>query len=195
MMGNKKEKVILAAILIASGLVALGSGVGVYMLQKKAGVLETENVALQSRVAQAQTKLNKLGALKTQREEAEARLIVAESILPSQEEIENLVDSLSEFARKSGVVIAKAAPVRTGAYGGARGVVKRFEETNFDLKVEGDFFQLVEFLNHLENYKRFIRVDGFIIKSGRDEIAPLDVDLKFATFSYMGTPAAKGGRE
>jgi Tfp pilus assembly protein PilO len=193
-MNTKNEKLILLVVLIASAVVALGSGAGVYMLERKSGELEAENAALDSRVAQARTKINKLAAMRAQREEAQTRLEVGERILPSQEEIENLVDNLSEFARESGVVITKAAPVRQGAYGGARGVAKRFEEADFNLKLTGDFFQFVEFLNQLENYKRFIRVDGFAAKGGRTEEEGLDVDLNFATFTYAGSPAPKGGR-
>jgi len=191
-MRNKKDKILLLAVLIASGVLALASGTGVYVLQKKAGELEVENTALQSRLAQAQTKLSRLPALRAQREKEQARLEVAERILPSQEEIENLVDNLSEFADKSGVVIAKAAPVRQGAYGRG-GVVKRFEEADFDLDLKGDYFQFVEFVNLLENYKRFIRVDSFTVTSGRSEQEPLDIDLKFATFTYVDSPA-KGGK-
>ncbi|MCD6405575.1 MAG: type 4a pilus biogenesis protein PilO [Planctomycetes bacterium] len=203
-MNIKSEKVILLIVLIASLVVALGSGVGVYLLQKKAGRLQAENTALHSRIAKARTKLNNLNALRAERETAEARLKVAERILPSRKEIEDLVDNLSEFARKSGVVITKAKPVNRSAYAGARGAVKRFEEASFDLALKGDFFEFVEFLNCLENYKRFIRTDSFTLKAGRNEGTPLDIALKFATFTYNEAPAtpakapvraaAKGGR-
>jgi len=48
-------------------------------------------------------------------------------------------------------------------------------------------------VNLLENYKRFIRVDSFTVTSGRSEQEPLDIDLKFATFTYVDSPA-KGGK-
>ncbi len=203
-MNIKNEKVILLIVLIASLVVALGSGAAVYLLQRKAGELQSENAALHSRVAKARTKLNNLNALRAQREASEARLQVAECILPSQKEIEDLVDNLSEFAKKSGIVITKAKPINRSAYAGARGAVKRFEEADFDLELSGDFFQFVEFLNLLENYKRFIRTDAFTLKAGRGEDAPLDIALKFATFTYNEAPATsvrapvraavKGGR-
>lgn len=190
-MRNKKEKIVLLTVIIGACILALGAGTGVYFLQKKAAELEADNIMLQSRVAQAQTKLSRLPAMRAHRETAQAKLHVAERILPSQEEIENLVDNLSEFAIRSGIVIAKAAPVRQGAYGHG-GVVKRFEEANFDLDLVGDYFQFVEFLNLLENYKRFIRVDTFAMKSGRSQEEPLDIDLKFATFTYVGGSAGGG---
>ncbi len=193
-MDTKKEKMILLVTLIASAVIALGAGTGIYFLQREAGEIQTENTVLESRVAQAQTKIARLPAIRAEREAAQARLEVAESILPSQEEIENLVDNLSEFAKTSGVIIEKAAPVRQAAFSGPRGVVKRFEEATFELDLQSDFFQFVEFVNLLENYKRFIRVDGFAIKSGRTPEEGLDIALKFATFSYTGTPAAKGGK-
>lgn len=190
-MRNKKEKIVLLMVIIGAGVIALAAGTGVYLLQKKASELEADNGLLHTRVAQAQTKLAKLPVMRAQRESAQGRLEVAERIMPSLEEIENLVDNLSEFAEKSGIVIAKAAPVLQGVY--ARGgVVKRFEEANFDLDLVGDYFQFVEFLNLLENYKRFIRVDSFALKAGRSEEEPLDIDLKFGTFTYVGGSAGGG---
>ena len=189
-MGSKREKMILMTVLVASAVVALGAGVWIYFLSTWAGELRTDNDALRARVNAAQTKLAKLTALRIEREQAQARLDVAQSILPSQEEIESLVDNLSEFAKKSGVVIAKTAPVRQGAYRNAKGAVKRFEEADFEIDLEGNFFQFVEFLNYLENYKRFIRVDDFAVAAGRAEGDPNSVKLKFATFTYVDAPAA-----
>lgn len=194
-MGARKEKIILLTILVASAVIALGSGAGVYLLQKKAGVLEQQNTALEGRVAKARTKINKLPELRAERERAEARLVIAERILPSQEEIENLVDNLSEFARESGVVITEAAPFRQSGYRGGQGGAKKFEEANFSLSIEGNFFQFVKFLNLLENYKRFIKVDGFTVKSGKDPGKPHEIELTFTTFTYTSTnaqPARRG---
>ena len=193
-MGNKKEKMILLALLIGSGVLALLAGTGIYLLQRKSGELEIANQGLKSRVAKAETKIAKLGELRLQRESADKRLRVAERILPSQEEVENLVDNLSEFAVESGVVIAKAKPARQGAFAGRGGVVKRFQEADFDLKLVGDFFQFVEFINKLENYKRFIRVDEFSIKSETAKGSALCIGLNFATFTYADSSPSKGGK-
>jgi len=192
-MGAKNEKVILLVVLVASVAVALGSGGGVYFLSRKVSVLSQANAGLQARVATAQNKLNKLNDLRTERERAQARLDVAESILPSQEEIENLVDNLSEFARKSGVVITKAAPVRQTMYKSGKDAVRRFDEADFDLELVGNYFQFVEFLNYLENYKRFIRVDDFSVAAAKTEGEPDSIKLKFATFTYVNAvaPAAQ----
>jgi Tfp pilus assembly protein PilO len=189
-MGSKREKMILMTVLVASVVVALGAAVWIYFLGSWTSDLRTDNDALRARVDAAQGKLVKLNALRVEREQAQARFEMAASILPSQGEIESLVDSLSEFAKKSGVVIAKTAPVRQGAYKNAKGAVKRFEEADFEIELEGNFFQFVEFLNYLENYKRFIRVDDFAVAAGRAEGDPNSVKLKFATFTYVDAAAA-----
>jgi|GEM_PF-4598706 len=191
-MGSKKEKLILTVVLAASIAVALGAGTWGYFLYRWTSDQRAVNDTLRTRVATAQNKINKLTALRVEREVAQARLDVAQSILPSQEEIENLVDNLSEFAKKSGIVMTKTAPVRQGAYRAAKGVVKRFDEADFDVEIEGDFFQFVEFLNCLENYKRFIRVDDFAIAAGRAQGDPNSIKLKFATFTYVDTPTPAG---
>lgn len=192
-MGNKKEKMILLALLIGSGVLALLAGTGIYLLQRKSGELEIANQGLKSRVAKAQTKIAKLGQLRLQRETADRRLRVAERILPSQEEVENLVDNLSEFALESGIIISEAKPALHSALAG-RGVVKKFHEATFSLKLVGDFFQFVEFINKLENYKRFIRVDEFSIKSGTAKGSALSIGLNFATFTYADSSPSKGGK-
>jgi len=189
-MGSKKEQMILIGTLVSGAVVALGAGVWIFFLARWSGELQTLNEGLSMRVATAQQKLAKLGALRAEREQAQARLEVAESILPSQEEIENLVDNLSEFARSSGVVIAKTAPVRQSAYRTVKGAVKRFDEADFEIELVGNFFQFVEFLNCLENYKRFIRVDDFSMSAARTEGEANSMKLKFATFTYVDTPAA-----
>jgi Tfp pilus assembly protein PilO len=192
-MGSKREKLILLSVLAVSAIVALSAGVWIYFLSRWGGEFRTANDALRTRVSVANAKLAKLNALRAEREQAQARLDVAESILPSQEEIENLVDNLSEFAKKSGVTIVKTAPVRQTAYKVVKGAVKRFEEADFDIELVGDFFQFVEFLNYLENYKRFIRVDDFAVAAGRSEGEPNAMKLKFATFTYVEpvAPAAQ----
>jgi Tfp pilus assembly protein PilO len=184
-MGSKKEKIILLSVLVASGVIALVAAVWIYFLTSWTGELKLGNDGLRARVTAAQGKLAKLVALRGEREQAQARLDVGESILPSQKEIENLVDNLSEFARKSGVVIVKTAPVRQTAYRAVKGAVKRFEEAVFEVEMVGDFFQFVEFLNSLENYKRFIRVDDFAATAGKSEGEPNSIKLKFATFTYV----------
>ena len=187
-MGSKREKVILLAVLVGTVLFAIASGVTIYVVSGKAKELRIANDGLHARIAAAKGKLNKLNDMRTEREKAQARLVVSESILPSQKEVEVLVDSLSEFAKKSGVIITKAAPVRQTAFK-ATGGAKRFDEADFDLTLEGSFFQFVEFLNSLENYKRFIRVDKFSVAAGKAPGEPNSVAMSFATFTYVDAPA------
>lgn len=192
-MESKREKVFLLVLLLGSILLAAIAGTTVYFINKKTTELRTANSALSTRISTAKNKIAQLPLIRQERELAQAELQVAESILPSQKEIEMLVDSLSEFARQSGVIIAKAEPVRQVAYQSARGGAKRFEEAQFDLDIEGDYFQFVEFVNNLENYKRFIRVDDFTISAGKVEGEPHSVKLKFATFTYNDTTAPVKG--
>jgi len=189
-MTARNEKLILVLVLVGSLIVALAAGTGVYLLKSRSNELADENAGLEARVTKARTKLNQLNALRAEREKAQARLEVAERILPSQEEIENLVDSLADFARESGVVITEAAPVRQSGYRNVGGAGKRFEEADFDLDVEGDFFQFVRFVNLLENYKRFIRVDSFTVDAGKNHEEPHSINLKFATFTYTDAPSS-----
>ena len=106
-------------------------------------------------------------------------------MLPSQKEIEALVDNLSEFAKQSGVIIAKVQPMRQMAYKAQKGTTQRFDEAVFDLDLVGNYFQFVEFLNCLENYKRFIKVDSFNLAGARTAGDPLSISLKFATYTYV----------
>jgi Tfp pilus assembly protein PilO len=188
-MGSKRERMILLSVLIGSLLIAVASGATIYFVGAKAGDLKTANAGLHGRIVTAKNKLNKLNDMRVDREKAQARLVVSESILPSQREIETLVDNLSEFAKKSGVIITKAEPVRQTPFK-ATGGAKRFDEADFDLDLQGNFFQFVEFLNYLENYKRFIRVDKFSVSAGKTAGEAATVALSFATFTYVDAPAA-----
>ncbi len=188
-MGSKKEKVVILVVLVAAALAAVGAGTTSYLVGRKTSALKAANAALDTRIAAAKTKINKLPTMRVEREHAQARLVVAESILPSQKEIETLVDSLSEFAKSSGIVIAKAEPVRQMTYRAQKAGVQRFEQADFNLDVVGDYFQLVDFVNRLENYKRFIKVDSFTASKGSGEEDPLSVKLKFSTYTYVDTAA------
>jgi Tfp pilus assembly protein PilO len=198
-MGPKKERMILLSALVASLLIAVAAGATVYFVGAKASELRAANDGLHGRINTAKNKLNKLNDMRVEREKAQARLVASESILPSQREIETLVDNLSEFAKKSGVIIAKAEPVRQTTFK-ATGAAKHFDEADFDLALEGNFFQFVEFLNSLENYKRFIRVDKFSVAAGKTSGEAASIALSFATFTYVdaaaapttATPATKG---
>jgi Tfp pilus assembly protein PilO len=188
-MGSKNEKFILLAVLVGSVLIAVASGVTIYFVAKDTGVLRSANDGLHTRIATAKSKLNKLNDMRVEREKAQARLVASESILPSQKEIETLVDNLSEFAKQSGVTIVKAEPVRQSAYGAPIATTQRFDEADFNLNLTGNYFQFVEFLNYLENYKRFIRVDTFNIASAKNKTDGNSINLEFATFTYVDAAA------
>lgn len=184
-MGSKKETMVILVVLLAAGFLFLSAGVASYLVHRKTTVLRQDNAALQQRLNAAKTKVNKLSEMRRQREVAQARLEIAESVLPSQKEIEALVDNLSEFAKQSGVIIAKVQPMRQVAYKAQKGTTQRFDEAVFDLDLVGNYFQFVEFLNCLENYKRFIKVDSFNLAGARTAGDPLSISLKFATYTYV----------
>jgi len=188
-MGPKNEKVMLLAVLVGSVLIAVASGVTIYFVAKDTSELKAANDALHTRIATAKNKLNQLNDMRVEREKAQARLVASESILPSQKEIETLVDNLSEFAKQSGVTIVKAEPVRQSAYGAPIATSQRFDEADFNLDLTGNYFQFVEFLNYLENYKRFIRVDSFSVAAGRNNSEGNSMSLDFATFTYVDESA------
>lgn len=189
-MGSQREKMVLFAILAGSVAVAIIAGIGIYWFHGKTVELRAANGELQAKVTDARAKSVQLPALRVERNDAQVKLETAQSILPSQAEIENLVENLSEFAQKSGVVIVKAVPIRQGAYKPQKGAaLERFREATFDLDIQGNFFQFVEFLNYLENYKRFIRIDEYAVTPGKTESEPHEIRIKFATFTYVEAQA------
>jgi len=132
----------------------------------------------------AKAKIKEIPALREQRYKLTHAVEEYVRILPDRKEVEALYDTLSEFEKKSGVQIRDfAAPQQQRTTRRQQRSANFIKETR-DVRVIGDFFQVATFINLIENYKRFMRVDSISMRPSSQGSGMLDVRLKLSTFIY-----------
>ncbi|MBK7643503.1 MAG: type 4a pilus biogenesis protein PilO [Planctomycetes bacterium] len=87
---------------------------------------------------------------------------VMKTILPDNEDVNNLVRTLQRFGEDSKVKISglKPKPPDTRSK-------SDFDKVGYTLTFEGDAFQLLDFTNLIESHKRFMRVPSFRIQAAQ----------------------------
>jgi Tfp pilus assembly protein PilO len=120
---------------------------------------------------------------------------VMRSILPDNEDVNNLVRELQRFSEMSGVRISglkkKAADSKDKG---------DFDKVGYTLQLEGDAFQLLDFLNTIENHARFMRVPNFKITSTqrnqleKQGVAAHKIAMDVETFVYEPRKDVKQAR-
>jgi len=119
---------------------------------------------------------------------------VIKEILSDEEDINNLVRVLYQFAEESGIQVnslKKQRDVKT------RKSRQDFERVGYSLSFEADAFQLMEFLDRVEGHSRFMSVAGFKLQAasrsdyGREGGPRHRLTLDLETYVYVPTGNAK----
>lgn len=110
---------------------------------------------------------------------------VMRGILPDTEDVNNLVRELQRFSEESEVRISglkkKASDSRDKG---------DFDKVGYTLSLEGDAFQLLDFLNMIENHARFMRVPNLRISATqrmeleKEGVPSHKIQLDVETFVY-----------
>ncbi len=144
------------------------------------------DVSVKQKAQQLTDLQEKVAAIPTLRQEQQrlaGELEECETILPNDREQNKIFDTLSEYEREAKVEIQSFSPVRErkSRPGAAQ---TSYRKVSYDLDLGGEYFNLVKFLNLLENHHRFMQVDSFKIKQ-KDENSPVnDVSLNISTFVF-----------
>jgi Tfp pilus assembly protein PilO len=120
---------------------------------------------------------------------------VMREILPDNEDVNNLVRELQRFSELSEVRISglKKKPADSKDKGD-------FDKVGYTLQLEGDAFQLLDFLNLIENHARFMRVPSFRITATqrnqleKDGIPAHKIQMDVETFVYEPRKDGKQAR-
>lgn len=203
------EKQVLILTIAAMVIVALVGGGAVWWLQFK--VLAEKNRNLQEvkrKVAEARAKIDKIPQLKKDLEETQAKIQKLQDAIPNldREEYDRFANRLDEIRRNAGVFIPTARwVVPTKAGRGPVAVPATMHKVQYDMQVRGTFYQLLRYVNLLEEEKRFINVESFSITPGSERSSPgqflRDMKLVLYSFTYrppgpeapLKPPAAKTG--
>jgi Tfp pilus assembly protein PilO len=192
---NEKQFTIIWVVALV--LILIAGGTSIYFLQFD--ILEEQKKKLaevQSQVIDATKKKNAIDGIKksiASLEKKEAELITHIPNL-TRAEYDVFAELLDEIRRKAGVTVSRASwgvPTRPAPIPGRPPVVQppTVHKVQYDLSVTGSFYQLLRYINILEQNKRFIGVENFSISkaggsdSSKSPEAPRR-DLKIIIYSY-----------
>jgi Tfp pilus assembly protein PilO len=193
------EKQTTVITLVALVLILLAGGGGIYYLHFV--ILEekkNENEGLKKVVADYETKKKKIRQLREQiagLEKTEADKIQQIPNLTKQE-YDEFANNLDKLRRQAGVQVSRAGwmtPAKPAPVPGRQtvNIPQSVHKVQYDLSVSGTFYQLLRYVNLLEQQRRFIGVQTFSIgRAGSDAAEKgstakaLKRDLKVTIYSY-----------
>ncbi len=199
-MGNVAQKVILIA---AAFLIVLGGvGAAIYTTYQEKEQVLAECQLLKDEIAGYDKRIALREGRRKQKENIEDNFAALVEILPqaSPQQQDKILGILTQIAAATkvkprglvqetrvagGTAAAPAAPQPPGRpqsqYGDA------FQQTTVRVQFEGTFANFMRFLNQVENYPNFLRIDEIDLRPARTETEHLVLDIKLAlsTFSYV----------
>jgi len=139
-------------------------------------------------VKSLQSYAQKKGQLERQLTLAEASLVEAKKVLPSEKEIPTLLQQVSDFGVQSMLEVQKFTP---------KGEVQKTEyyaEVPVDIEVLGKFHDVLRFFDEISHLQRIVTIGNVTMTSGRDkDPTNLKVSLQAVTYKFIETPAAGAG--
>lgn len=138
------------------GALALGLGALIYLQYEEIAKGRDQVAALRTNIEGARKQIEGTGTL--EREVIVLREIsqVMKEILPDDNDINNLVRTLQKFSEESEVRISG---LKKKTFDGREKT--DFDKVGYTLSLEGDAFQLLDFLDMIEGHSRFMRVPSF----------------------------------
>jgi Tfp pilus assembly protein PilO len=210
-MNEKKVTVITIVCLI---FIILAGGGAIYYLQFEVLAVKEEELAqLKERVRVDTDKKNKIPELERRIKQVDAELKVEQLKIPdlTRAEYDELAVKLDGFRSRAGVTVDRGswttpkAPIpMQGRPGRLPQIPPGVHKVEYDLAVSGSFFQLLRYINLLEQERRFINVESFSISPG--QAAPVAApgtpgaqarplaprrDLKITVYTYTYRPQPK----
>ncbi len=184
-----RQKCILA---ILSLVLPLGAYIYLYVLPayQEIGSLQREIVKLRKEIA----KYKEIAAQKEflEKKIAARKIFLKKLIftLPTEKEIPELLSNVSEQAKRSGLTVISFKP---------QGELRRnyYNIIPFEIRVKGDFQQLVLFLDKVAHLPRIITLNDLNIQMKQDKEGrlSLEANCRFHTYRYTGKKMAAEGKK
>lgn len=189
---TEKQLLILTIVIPAVVAIVL-AGVGFFIFNKQIAGLNKDITEVTKKINEEKDRLKKMAELADKLTKLRLEQDALQSLLPTKEEIsiENFIDTLTRFSREAGVNLNSATADE--GKGGPPGVAAtNFDRISYALKIQGDFFQVINYIYLLETYQRFIKVDNFSVRPvgqvTADKPTQYSMDLKITSYVYKGPP-------
>jgi len=189
---NEKQFTIIWVVALV--LIIIAGGASIYYLQFE--VLEQkkqELTVVQGQVLDATKKKNAIPGLRNSIAELEKKESELITHIPNltRAEYDVLAELLDDLRRKAGVSVSRAGwmvPSRAAAMPGRPVQPPTVHKVQYDLSVTGNFYQLLRYINLLEQNRRFMGVETFSIAKGAStEVKSILLprrDLRITIYSY-----------
>jgi len=161
--------------------------------------LQTQLKAVVKERDETKKKIDQIPNLKKQIDALNERVKEKEGLIPNLDraEYDRFANLLDELRRRSGVAVSRGAwttpskPTPVTGRPPPRNVPPTVHKVTYDLAVTGGFYQLLRYMNLLEQQTRFINLDELIITKTSDTNSPgaaLRREMKLTLFSYTYRP-------
>ncbi|MFT4543230.1 MAG: Tfp pilus assembly protein PilO [Planctomycetota bacterium] len=171
-----------------SGLLsAIGLGVVIYYEIEDIEKTELEAETIATEIASARKTIEGTPSLEREvivlREMSE----VISQILPDEEGVNNLINTLYDYSGDSGVAVTSYKPKPAANRAGSRSA---FESVAYTLALKGDTFKLIDLLNRIETHSRLVTVPAFTLSASSrrdiedDGVASHSITLDVETYTY-----------
>ena len=200
-MDRLTEKQLVILIAAVSVIIAGILGTLTYLDLKKIGDMEEENLANCGKIDATRGKIDQIKGLEHDVIVLRENLNEYVKILPDDQEINDFVNRISQFSQKANVEVTSLTDKRSRQSTKAKNA---FEQVIYRMRLKGNLSQFMTFINLFENFHRFVRINSFTIKAGKNQekAVPLhdlkhDVDLELGLLprphlgrspSYLRTP-------
>lgn len=173
-------------LLLAGLVVVLGGYFGytkVYQPKRQeVAALESrlENLRVQNQTARALTDAQGRGEVEARLEAYRSQLTTVEGLIPSSEELPDLLDAISAEAQRTGVELALIQPVGATAE-------PFYTRRSYDLEVLGTYHAIAAFLTEIASLPRIVTPTGLALTVDGDPVpgeAP-KLAAKFAIETYV----------
>ena len=196
---NEKQFTIIWVVALVIIILA-GSG-AIWYLQFDVLVEKKKELdAVKSQVNEAKAKVAKIPGLQKSIAELNKRATELATHIPNLDraEYDVFAELLDDLRRRANVVVPRASwvvPQKPAPIPG-RPVVNQpptIHKVQYDISVTGSFYQLIRYINLLEQQRRHIGVETFSITKGSGELSKVKAatpkrDLKITIYSYTYKP-------
>lgn len=193
-----EKQVMIISFVVLGVILLLGGGV-IYYLQFE--VLEAKNQELataEKELNDAKAKVAQIEGIKKEIDKLRDQIKTKEVRIPdlTRLEYDEFANLLDELRKQAGVFVSTGRWIQVQKPQPVPGRPTRtypptIHKVQYELSVSGGFFQLLKFVNLLEEHKRFINVDSFTIipmqvlgTSGQPTIPRREMKVMLYSFTY-----------
>ncbi len=172
-----------------AGVIALGAGYMIFSEKDQIEAAKTQVATLRTDIAKARD------TVRTTPEIERDVIVLREisdrirEILPNTKDLTNVVRDFQEYSQEAGVATSGFRPSQKGNGRGKQ--TGAFEKVAYQLTLEADTFQFLDFLNRIETHSRFMAASSFKMSGATrkslelDGIAKHRIQMEVETYKYV----------